>query len=88
MTKPRRRADLIVGELKGDEETALLDPETTHVVSLNATAAAIWYLCDGNRDVSAIAGEMSEIFPDVTRARLESEVASMIETFAAQALLA
>jgi hypothetical protein len=84
---PRRRMDLVVGELKNEEETVLLDLETAQVVSLNPTAAAIWYLCDGKRDVVAIAAEMRAVFPDVAKEKIEREVVSMIETLARERLL-
>jgi hypothetical protein len=85
---PRRRADLVVGDLNDGAETALLDLESRQVTSLNATAAAIWYLCDGVRDLSAISSEVSGAFPQIDRALIEADVARTIAMLEERGLLA
>ncbi len=64
-SKPRRNEDLVVRDFQDGAETAILDLASGQVVSLNATAAAIWYLCDGERDEAAIAREVVDVHPDV-----------------------
>jgi hypothetical protein len=85
---PRRRSDLVVGDLNDGAETALLNLESREVTNLNATAAAIWYLCDGVRDVAAIADEVSGAFPQVDRAVVEADVRRMIAQLKDRGLLA
>jgi hypothetical protein len=85
---PRRRGDLVVGDLNDGAETALLDLESRQVTSLNATAAAIWYLCDGVRDLAAISGEVSRVFPQVDRTVIEADVARTIAMLQERGLLA
>ena len=87
-TLPRRRAELVVGELQQGQETAILDPATGHVVSLNPTAAAIWYLCDGNRDATVIARELLDAFPAAEPSQVEADVRAMLEQLAGLGLLA
>jgi hypothetical protein len=85
---PRRRDDLVVGELNQGNETALLDLATSHVVSLNPTAAAIWYLCDGNRDATAITQELLDTLPAAEPVQVEADVRTMLEQLAGLGLLA
>ncbi len=85
---PRRRSDLVVADLNGGEETALMDPVTNQVVSLNTTAAAVWYLCDGTRDAAAIAGEVLDLFPGLDRASVEADIRRVLDQLAERGLLA
>lgn len=84
---PRRRAELVVGELHDGRETAILDLATGHVVSLNPTAAAIWYLCDGSRDAAAIARELVDALPAAEPSQVEADVRAMLEKLAGLGLL-
>ena len=52
---PRPRRDGVVTE-QVDGETLLYVGATHQALSLNASAARIWSLCDGERTVAAIAG--------------------------------
>ncbi len=83
----RRREDLVVADLKDGEETAFLDPKTGQVVSLNPTAAAIWYLCDGRRDAGAIAREVAQAFPDRDQASIQADVSRALDDLAARGLI-
>ena len=85
---PRRRSDLVVGDLADGAETALLDLDSRQVTSLNTTAAAIWYLCDGVRDAAAIADEVHRAFPQVSRAVVEADVERTITLLTERGLLA
>jgi hypothetical protein len=75
--------DLEVGELQQGAELVMLDPESHRVVSLNAAAAAIWYLCDGRRDLAGLADEVCSSLPGVERAeaiaRLEGILGQLSE---------
>ncbi|MCI0572453.1 MAG: PqqD family protein [Myxococcaceae bacterium] len=84
---PRRRQDLVVGELAGGAEVVLLDSATEKVVSLNSSAAAIWYLCDGRRDAAAIAQEVLETLPGLEPRAVGDEVRRTLETLASHGLL-
>jgi hypothetical protein len=86
--RPRRRDDLVVGELDQGNETAVLDLATSHVVSLNPTAAAIWYLCDGSRDATAIARELVDTLPAADPSEVEGDVRTMLEQLAGLGLVA
>lgn len=84
---PRRRADLEVGELAEGAELVLLDPATERVVSLNPSAAAVWYLCDGRRDAEAIGREVLEVLPDLEPARVAAEVERALQLLRAHQLV-
>ena len=57
---PRRRSH--VEERRAGEDLVLYDPAGGRLHVLNATAAAIWHLCDGSLPASAIAGRFSDDF--------------------------
>lgn len=59
--RPLRRADLVI-DLKHDE-AHLTDPTTGEVHVLNASAYAIWELCDGKTPIGSIADALSEVTP-------------------------
>ena len=88
MTSPRRRADLVVGELHKGEETAVFDPGTGQVVSLNPTAAAVWYLCDGTRDEAALAGELARAYPDADSSMVHADVRRILDELTTLGLFA
>ena len=78
-----RRSDRIVGRRIGGELVLvpILDRGTDAdaLFHLNKTAAFVWEQLDGGRDISDIAGLMSERF-DVERMRAEQECRDLIET--------
>jgi hypothetical protein len=57
---PRRRSH--VEERRAGEDLVLYDPAGGRLHVLNATAAAIWRLCDGSLPAPAIAGRFSTDF--------------------------
>jgi pyrroloquinoline quinone biosynthesis protein D len=75
---PRRRTDLAVSELAEGRETVLLDAKTEKVVSLNSTAAAIWYLCDGQRSLDDIVEEVASVWCEMDRAVLTQDVSRAV----------
>jgi hypothetical protein len=65
------------------EEFAILDPEGQVVHVLNATAAAVWLLCDGTQEPEGIAREIARLFdaPDPERVRddVDEAIAGFVE---------
>jgi hypothetical protein len=58
--KPIRRSDLLVREV--ENENIIYDHTNNAVHSLNITAKFIWDCCDGSRNLSEIAKEITERF--------------------------
>ena len=87
MSGPQRRTDLEVGEVADGSEVVLLDPKTDRVVSINASAAAIWYLCDGERDTAALEREVLEVLPHLEPQRVQEEVKTALKLLADNHLL-
>ena len=84
---PNRRTDLEIGELQQGDEVVLLDPGTQRVVSLNAAAAAVWYLCDGTRDLDRLLAAVLEAFPGLSEAEARPRVEAILGQLGGQALL-
>jgi len=57
--KPKAKDNLTIQDL-GDE-TLIYDPERDNVHVLNATAQAIWNLCDGSHTIKDIQKTLSNI---------------------------
>lgn len=55
---PRRVSSLLECDLP-EEEVLLHVPGSPSAHSLNASARAIWALCDGQRSIDAIAGDLT-----------------------------
>ena len=83
--KPRlaRKARLHIDRVGGKE--LLLFPEAA--LSLNATAAAIVRLCDGERTTAAIIAELSRRFTARATATLAREVQGFLDTLRERGLL-
>jgi hypothetical protein len=47
-----------------DGELLLYHPQSTATVYMNNTAALVWQLCDGSREVAEIIDILSESFPE------------------------
>ncbi|MCB1473763.1 MAG: PqqD family peptide modification chaperone [Rhodobiaceae bacterium] len=60
--RPVRKDGFLTQEL--DDEVVLYNPARSEALCLNATAALIWGLCDGETTVDEIQRMMSEAFPD------------------------
>jgi len=71
---PSRRRELVVSDLEDGRETVFLDVTTDKVVSLNPTATAIWYLCDGQRTLDDIVDEVASARPDIQRETVSRDV--------------
>jgi len=82
---PRKRAPVVLREL--GTESMLYDPEGDKVVRLNTTARRIWELCDGERDIPAIAAAIQNEFAVASGSDVGRDVAKAIAGFAAAGLL-
>ncbi len=81
---PRRAGHLT--ERFVDGELVLYDPERQYVHALNATAAFIWSMCDGNRDRASIAQVLAGRYPD-NRGVIERDVSAAIDALLSAGLL-
>lgn len=83
---PRTRDDVVFRRLADD--FAILDPAEQQVHVLNPTAAAVWVLCDGSRDMDAIAVAVAEAFGVADAPRVREDVHTAVVGFAERRLLA
>ncbi len=76
--RPRQMPDITASDL--DDELVLYNLRTDQVHVLNATAAAIWELCDGSLSVREIAAVLADAC-QVPLARVEPDVQNMLAEF-------
>lgn len=77
---PRRSLGVVASEIL--DETVLYCPGSSQAISMNASARAIWELCDGTRSVDAICIELSAIAgvpPEKVRDDVNSAVVRLSE---------
>ena len=82
--RPRVKTDLLAEVVEDD--LVVLVPETDQVHLLNATAAAIYELCDGTRSAGQIAAELRHLVgnpPD----EIERDVSRALEELVEKGLL-
>lgn len=73
-----RRAGVHSRDLEGGE-LALFKSEDSQLILLNEVGAAVWELCDGTRDVGAIAAILQEPFAEMVGPdRVQSDVAAFV----------
>ncbi len=85
MMKMPIRAHGIREQEIGDERY-LFTADDQSLAVLNATAAAIWHLCDGTHTPAMITAALAATYPDIST--LEQDVASCLSDFHARGLLA
>jgi PqqD family protein of HPr-rel-A system len=78
MHRPRRAPDIVTSEVL--DELVAYAPASSQAVSLNASARAIWELCDGTRTVDEICAELSEE-AGVTAEALRGDVTDALARF-------
>ena len=84
---PHARDDVVFRALA--REWVLYDPEQRKLHVLNATAALVWSLCDGDHDAAAIANEIAETLREPpSHDAVRQDVDQAILTFARAGLLA
>ena len=54
----RRRSNVTFTEVEETGEAVLFIPAEQRAVVVNATAAIVWLLCNGERDAAALAAEL------------------------------
>jgi len=77
---PKRRDEVVERALP--DELILYNVAKDQVFLLNQTSAAIWDLCDGQRSIDGIAGEIAGHFaasPGVVREHVQRTIASFQE---------
>ncbi len=82
--KPKPAQGYRVEEMDG--ELLLFHPQSTATVYMNQTAALVWQLCDGARDVNEILGILSDSFPEAYT-NLEQDVLTALRSFQKQGAL-
>lgn len=85
LLRPKRRADVLLATL--DDETLLFRPERMTALALNATATAIWQLCDGERTIAQIVERLQQAYPDEW-AQMPAEVEAGLRTLSSHAVIA
>ncbi|MFT5112463.1 MAG: hypothetical protein ACI8P9_001787 [Parasphingorhabdus sp.] len=69
-----------------DGELLLYHPQSTSTVYMNQTAALVWQLCDGNRDVDEIISILTQSFPEAD-ASVNKDVITTLNMFTDQGAL-
>lgn len=64
-----------------DGELLLYRPGATRLVRLNASAALVWELCDGQRSIAEIAEALAAAYPDHAAA-ISDDVSDMLQRLA------
>ena len=82
--RPRPREGFVLEELGG--EIVIYHPATEAIFYCNATAALIWKLCDGARDVAAITQLLSEAYPQAAERMADDVNATLWQLLSHRAL--
>lgn len=83
--KPRLRKDVLQREV--EDELLLYDPKNGETLLLNATAASILDLCDGERDASAIADAIVSVLDSADADAVLADVQKTLEDLRAKSML-
>ncbi len=81
-----RRAEGVTFEPSGDS-VVILDADGSVITTLNAVGTVIWHELDGERDVAALARDLSERFEGVSESELEADIAEFVASLADAALV-
>ncbi|THD70062.1 MAG: PqqD family protein [Bradyrhizobium sp.] len=82
---PKPVADIKVEAIEG--ELLLYHPRNTVAVYLNPTAAVIWGLCDGQRQVREIIQLIEESYPDSKPTVTEDVLATLADLYEKKVLV-
>lgn len=74
--KPLRQ-ECVMDEMLSDGSILLYNGCRRHLLTLNATAALIWDMCDGDTDIDRIVAEVRDVFP--AAADPEKDVRDMLD---------
>jgi hypothetical protein len=78
MTAPKPGEGVLVQQVKDADTLVLLDPRSGEYFTLEAVAARIWLLCDGERTIHSIAKTLSEEFAASTQ-EIELDVMELVQ---------
>lgn len=81
-----RRVDGIVSRPLG-AKLILYNPQSREVSVLNASAAAVWELCDGETPVAAAAGKLAARFSVGGSRDLQADVTAVVRTLVQRGLV-
>ena len=84
-TRPQQKENVLARDL--EDEMLLYDRSRKAVHVLNATAAAIWKLCDGRNSILEIAELVAQNHEMQGEVCVEKDVAEMLSTFGEMELL-
>ncbi len=73
---PRGRDDVVFQQMP-DGSGVLVDPVVNGTYALNATAAEVWALCDGQHTVDDIAGALLDRY-DATPEEIDESLAALL----------
>lgn len=82
--KPAKRGEVWIR--RDGNDTAVFDPESGRLYALNASALAIWELCDGATTPQEMAGAISEL-TGLSEEAAAAEVARTLESLLEQGLI-
>jgi hypothetical protein len=83
---PQRRGDVVSQPVGG--ETLLYDPAADAVHVLNATALAVWELCDGRHTPAQIEAELRTRFAGIGDRDVTGDLAGILARLRAEGLFA
>lgn len=72
-----RKSHYVLDELLSDGSMVLYHAWRQKIMTLNPTGALIWECCDGTHDLTMIAREVRDVFPDAPD--IEGDVASLMQ---------
>jgi hypothetical protein len=61
----------------------VLDPQTSHMLTLNSVGSAVWRRLDSPQDLDAIVDHLSAAWPDVGRGDLERDAREFLASLVA-----
>jgi hypothetical protein len=82
---PQLRADVLTREV--EDELLLYDAKNGETLLLNATAASILDLCDGERDAGAITKVIVEVVPGAEKSVVQADVQKTLAELQAKGFL-
>ncbi len=75
-----------ITEYEVEDELVLYDPRNDHAHVLNATAAVVWWMCDGEHSVDQIVAELADLY-DTESSRIAGDVSTVLKDLASSGLI-
>jgi hypothetical protein len=70
-----------------DRRAVLVDGTGAELITLNPVGSLVWNALDGERDATALAGDLVGSFTGVTRGQLEADIVDFLAELAASRLV-